>query len=413
MRAWLQCTHCAAEFDLGPQWNGCPACRQESAGLEVRYDLSGLRARNGSEWLLQRGEGIWKFADLLPLVAGAQPISLGEGDTPLVRSRRAEKTWGLPRLYWKNETTNPTWSHKDRYNSVSVTQAPALGFAMVTTSSTGNHGVSAAAYSSVAGLECMVFYPPETSWAQLYLTGVYGGTAVVTSWEARKDRLRELVESGRWYPSTSWGGRRTSNPFGLEGYKTIAFELVRDLGRVPEVLIFPVAAGNLLYGTWKGFRELRELGWIAALPRIIACQSSGANALGLPLEQNLDYVPVLDAAYSVATSTRERTADIHALRAIRESGGAVVAVDDDAVMAAMGRLGREGICVEPSSAVPAAVVERLAAEGRLDPAETAVAVLTSSGVKWPELLPEVAVRPPARIGPSGEELQRLLQRLGL
>lgn len=401
MTWWVRCERCGAKVD-GDYFD---ACRQCGAWLEVQYDLDPVRLK-GRGWVAGQPHTIWGYADLLPAPSGGKRISIGEGDTPLVQSERLWTRFRR-RILWKNETVNPTWSHKDRYQAIAATMARDLGFRGLAGTSTGNHGIAAAAYASVAGLHSIIFYPPQMSTAFLYLTGLYGGQAAVTSWDARDEMLDRVLAQPGWCPVD---GR---NPFGIEGYKTIAYEIVRDLGAAPDLLLSPVGSGKLLTGVWRGFEDLRELGFIQASPRIVACQATGVDVLSAPLAAGSADVPARANVHTVALSTQEPTADARVLKAVRATGGRVVAVSEGRIVAAAQALGREGIAAEPASALSAAAVEQLLEGGEIPSDAVSVGLVTASLTKTPDLLPELSETRPWRIGVDGEELNGYLATLGL
>lgn len=399
-QAVLHCPACGAEQPIGPAFAACARC---GGPLEVAFDLTALARRDPAAWLRGQPHTVWGYADLLPSLSGAEPVTLGEGDTALLPaaglSARLDR-----RVYWKNETVNPTWSHKDRFHTVAATMGRAMGFRTAAGSSTGNHGVSAAAYAAAAGMRSLILYPPETPVAFLHLTGMYGGQAAVTGWQARTAMLEDAVARHGLYRVD---GR---NPFGVEGYKTIAWELVRDLGgQAPDAVAVPVGSGRLIAGIWKGFRELGDLGWLDRLPRIAACQPTAADVLSEPLHRGGAMPAINLEAYSFALSTRERTVDPRVLALVRESGGEVVPVCERRLVATVRALAAEGLAVEPASAVAPAAVEPLCASGVVPPGGVVVAILTSAVTKSPDFMPELSRRMPWRVGVTPEELEELLQ----
>jgi threonine synthase len=305
-------------------------------------------------------------------------------------------------VFWKNEGANPTLSHKDRFQSVAVSVARALGYTGIVGTSTGNHGIAGAAYATVGGLKSLMFYPPEMSTAFLHLTSLYGGRAAVTAWERRPAALARVRERAGWCPVDG------SNPFGLEGYKTIAYEVVRDLGHAPSMVLIPVGSGKLFTGISRGFRDLVGLGLIDHLPRLIACQAQGVDVLTQPFEEGQTSVPRREDISTVALSTKEPTADARVLEALRDSHGSVVTVEEGAIMDAVRALGREGLAVEPASALGAAAIQSLLERGQVDVDAEAVCVLTASLLKTPELLPEAASARPWRLGIDTTELDRYM-----
>jgi threonine synthase len=392
----VRCSSCGVQ--TSDYFTACHGC---GGTLEVVYDIEAVRSRR-NEWLRGSNHTIWGYADLLPGPQLSDRVSLGEGDTPLLPSGRLFRAHGR-RVFWKNEMVNPTWSHKDRYQAVAATMARDLGLEGLAGTSTGNHGVSAAAYSSAAGLRCLIFYPPETSVSFLHLTGVYGGQAAVTGWDARWQLLDRVLARPGWCPID---GR---NPFGIEGYKTIAYEVVRELGAAPDLFFVPVGSGKLIVGIWRGFVDLLQLGLIDAPPRFVACQATGVDVLSAPLASGSVDVPTRPEVHTVALSTREPTADARVLEVLRRSRGQVVTVSEGRIMAAAGRLAREGLAAEPASALPAAAVEFLCERGEIPVEAVSVCLLTSALVKTPDLLPELGDRRPWRLSVDGAELDECLE----
>ncbi len=381
-RRWLLCRACGAEFDLGPYFAGCPRCGR---ALEVTYDYAALDRSTVAALVDQSSRA--RLADLLPVEDLDALVTLGEGNTPLVRSRTLGADLGLACCYFKNETMNPTWGHKDRAQSIMLTKARDFGYERITVASTGNHGAAAAAYATRSGRRaCAVFCPPETSDTLLRLIDSYGGLAFVADWEIRHQFVRYLVAEQGWYPATGMGPGPATNPYGVEGYKSMAYEIVRDLGRAPDQVYMACAVGESLYGVYKGFKELAHFGVIDRTPRMVACQPSGANVLERSVAAGRKEAITLPHPSSVATSVREPTSGEHALEAIYASDGRALSVDDDETLAMMRLLGREGICVEPACAVAVAGVARERGAGRIGDDELVVAVLTSSGIKWPQQL---------------------------
>ena len=413
--AHLRCRRCGEIRALDTLPAACPVCA--AAGrpgwFEVEYDYDRIITGLHHRFWTERGRSIWQYAPLLPAGAEGAELSLGEGNTPLVLARSIGARLGLGGLYLKNESVNPTWSHKDRCHAVSIAVARAFGYRRLVTSSTGNHGASAAAYASRAGVEALVLCPPETSPTLVHLIQGYGARVIVTEWDAREEFGRWLVAHDGWYPATTMDPEFSfhPNPFGVEGYKTIAYELVRDLGTVPDRIFVPCAGGDTLYGVWKGFEELKRLGVIDRLPRMYGCQPAGANALELTLQRGEDAAVVLEQPSSIATSVRERSVGLHAVEVVRASQGGAPTATDQQILEAMQWLGAEGFVVEPASALPLACVAGLAQSREIGPAEIVVCLLTAAGIKWPEVLAQLKT-PPAYVEPSVDALRVHLERHG-
>jgi len=376
----LRCTRCAADYDLGPYFRGCPACGE---ALEVIYNEAAVRSVVSLERWSRRSASVWRYAELLPLPAGAERITLGEGGTPMIRVPR---TGGnpLPFLYLQNETVNPTYAFKDRFHSVSISMARRLGFDGVVCSTTGNHGMSAAAYAARAGMRCVVLADPRAPKEQRDWMRLFGATVVVEM--NRKPPLQAFVEEHGWYPSTYMTPMPVSTPYGVEGYKTMAYDAVLSLGRAPDHYLFPVAAGDGLYGPWKGFQELYRLGLTESLPRMHGVQAAGANPIVEAIEKGLADVPVHPGPETVALSIADDTGGRIALQAIRDSGGTAVEVTDAAIFEALRRAAGIGVSPEPASAAALAGAWELARQGVIEPGDFVVCCITGAGPKWPGVL---------------------------
>jgi threonine synthase len=414
--SWLECTTCHETFDHQPLLYGCPSCaeRGDISSVEVRYQLDSL---DPDSFMMAarsvRPPSLWRWSSLLPPV-GEHQVTLGEGDTPLAPLRTVTEALGVKRAFVKHEASNPTGSFKDRLNAVAVGMGLRLGFSRATISSSGNQGVSLGTYARVAGMQAIVFTPPyvETkTLTELMLRGVQ--PVVLSSYgDAALALVNELVKNHGWYVSSRNFPRPFANPFGLEGYKTIAFEIVEQLGTVPDWVFVPTGGGDSIYGIWKGFRELRELGVIDRAPRMVACQAGGASIVRA-IEQDLAHAPQVPSVDTLAVSIRHTRSGDHGIWAVRESDGGAVAVEDDEITAAVASVGRDGLCLAPSSAASVAGAVKLAARGELGADETVVCIGTATCLRWSltfaHLEDEVPLIP--RIDPDLDQLNRLLAEL--
>jgi threonine synthase len=346
---------------------------------EVDYDYDALRDAYGRGILSCPHPGILAAWPLLPLPGPDGAVSLHEGRTPLLKSRR-NAGGAAPRVFLKNESLNPTGSFKDRYACVSVNVARTMGYRGVACASTGNHALAVAAYAAAAGMTCVAIVSDRASRHVLAALQVYGAETRVVPPARRFEDLAAMVGE-RLFPVGLFMPGPTCNPFGIEGYKSIAFELFDQLGAVPDAMVFPCARGNGLYGTWKGFRELNELGFTEGRPRMYACQPEAAPSLARAFERGKrDPVEVVPGE-SMADATCESVSSRSALDAIHASGGGAAALGEPAIHEALLTLGKEGLFVEPSSALAWAGMEELVARGSIQPDETAIVVLTSTGFK--------------------------------
>ncbi len=386
---WLVCPHCRTTLEPGPHWFGCAACTDPAGApywLEVQYDRERI-----APYFHKRPGRVWDYAPLLPVRnAGASP-TLGEGRTPLVRIEALNRELGLPNLYLKLDFVNPTGAFKDRYHTVSMAVARELGFRRALLTTAGNHGVSCAAYASRAGLSLLIITDPKSSPEQRRLMRLFGAHITTPSQPGpvmpnARALMNTLVREHGFYPSTILGPfTGPANPYGVEGYKTIAFEIAAQLGRIPDRVCVPTSAGDALYGPYKGFREMQQLGLIDRLPRMTACQSTGANFLVEAVRRGMDHLPTVEPT-TFALSIGDPTGSQCALEAIRETGGDAWDASDAELLAAVPLLGRHGICVEGASATPIAALRRQVTAGAIDREELIVALLTGTGMKWPAQL---------------------------
>jgi threonine synthase len=396
----LECHRCHTLFEELRLFAGCPRCRLDGYGvnLTVKLDLAPLRGLSADQ--IAEGSpprGLWRYRALLPGRTAA--VTLGEGGTPLIPLERIGRRLGLHRLYAKDESQNPTWSYKDRLCAVAVSHGVESGARVVVISSTGNHGASTAAYAARAGLPCVIFTLASVPDTMKTLMQAYGAAVIAcpTS-ESRWKLMRAGVEQLGWYPTSGFVLPPIgSNPYGIEGYKTVAWEIADDLGwQSPDLVAVPSAYSDGVFGIWKGMVELHELGLTKALPRMIAAEPLGP--LAHALARGLDAPEPVPSGDSVAFSIASRYGTYQGLTALRQSRGLGVQITDEGVFEAQRALAREeGIFVEPSSATALTAVLQLHAQNALDPDELIVLVLTSGGLKDPTAtrawLPDVPAAP--------------------
>jgi threonine synthase len=399
----LVCQSCGTAHEPGGYPTGCPDCRADGrAGrLEVEYDPATIPASAIPEVGGGRAETMWDYRELLPLLADT-PVTLEEGGTPAVRATRQSDRLGVDVIV-KNETTNPTWSYKDRLNALLVSNRLADGERRIATSSTGNHGASTAAYAARAGIEAViVLVPHETEAALRRQIRAHGAETLVTEYDARGALLAELVDRG-WYPTVNVTEPYTGLPYSYEAYKTIAFELVEQ-AEVPDVVLMGIGAGDGLYGVWKGFRELAALDAIDDPPKMVAVQPEERTPVVEALESGTDRVGESEGPQPITLSAGGTTAGDHALRAIRESGGSAYGLERAAIEASIRETARDGLLLEPSSAITAAGVEPALEDGLVDEGGSVVCVGTGAGVKWPDHT-ESAVGTAVEIEPTMDALR--------
>ncbi|PZN02014.1 MAG: pyridoxal-5'-phosphate-dependent protein subunit beta [Bacillota bacterium] len=371
----LTCLRCGTAYGLdGPEpLTGCPRCRAEGypASLVVRYDGGPWQPRPGAR-------GMARYGERLPYLAYP---SLGEGGTPLVDLPRLAATLGVARLWVKNEGQNPTGSHKDRLSPLVVARALELGYPAVIAASSGNQGVSLALYAAAAGLGCEIA-TTHTMYASWQDALEQAGARVVTFADPF-DRWRYVarrVEEGACYPATNFIVPPVgSNPFGVDGYKTVAHEIVEATAgdEPPTVVVAPCSRGDLLWGLWRGFQEAREAGWLPELPRLVAAEPFPRLARVLAGADYRDQFPGRTRLVSIGGST----VTYQAVRAVEDSRGRAVAVTEGEAAEARQKLARAGVYAEGSSATTLAAALRLRDEGWLHAGDRVVLVVTSHGFK--------------------------------
>jgi threonine synthase len=303
--------------------------------------------------------------------------------TPLVPAQRLGAELGA-RLLIKDESRNPTWSFKDRLATVAISAARTMGARVIASSSSGNAGAAVAAYAAAAGLPCVVFTFQSAAGPMVTQMRAYG--AMVLAVRDKADRWK-LLEAGvrrfGWFPTSPFFAPVVgSNPLGLEGYKTLAYEVCEQLDwQAPDWCVLPVCYGDALYGMWKGFEDLLRLGWIDRVPRLVAAEIYGS--LTATLAAGGDTLIDMPKSHdSVASSLGATRGTYQALHAIRASKGLALRITDDELLSWQAKLAAtEGLYGEPSSMAAVAAVDRLRAEGVIGAGQTVVAVMTAGGLK--------------------------------
>jgi threonine synthase len=402
----LICPACGGVVPIGVYPDGCPACqaRGVTEALQVHYPDPAPYPRPEG-----RPVGIWRnWGGWLPAVPEQHRITLGEGNTPLLRVEALCELTGCPNLYFKMEPQNPTGAHKDRFHAVNVAMAAALGMQGVVARSTGNHGLSMTAYCAAHGLRSVVVANQRMPVLLQRAIRFAGGLPLLVSPAIADDIVRSLVDTGRWLQATTAWPMPTANPYGIEGYKTIAHEIFRDLGeRLPDRILIPTAGGDLLTGISLGQQEVLRAGFPVQPASLVACQPSGAAPLVAAIERGLDEVPFLPDADSIALSIGDPITGKNALRAVRETEGDAVAVSDEEILDAGRLFAKTGLFIEPSSAAPLAVLRKLVREQPEIRDETIVCVLTSSALKWLDDYGDASAKPGVEAGSLDQALTEI------
>jgi threonine synthase len=380
----LECARCGKEFSPGAIYNLCPC----GSPLWVRYDLRRAAASLALGRMGARPNNLWRYREVLPVVNDSSIVCLGEGFTPLLRAHRLGEKLGLPNLYLKDESGNPTGSFKARGLAVAVSMARELGINKLAIPSAGNAGGALAAYAAKAGMQAAVFMPIETPAVNRRECTLLGAEVVLVPGAITDCArvMRERLKDSDWFDVST-----LREPYRLEGKKTMAYEVVEQLeGRVPDAMIYPTGGGTGLIGMWKGFEELAEIGWIGgARPRMFSVQAQGCAPLVRAFAAGSDRAETWAHPATIASGLRVPAAlgDFLMLRALRESRGAALAVSDQDMLAAVRELAMtEGLVTSPEGGATLAALKKLLEDGLLAGHETIVLFLTASGYKYAEVL---------------------------
>lgn len=363
----------------------CPACKLP---MLARYDLKAARGWK-RETLADRAPNMWRYRELMPLLAGDSPVTLGEGFTPLLHAQRLGRTLGLERLLIKDESLNPTNSFKARGLSAAISRAKALGAGTVFLPTAGNAGNAAAAYAAAAGMRCEVFIPrdakpPFVDECRLYGANVTLVDGLIT--DAGKIATETAKPQG-WYEVATF--REVGR---AEGKKTMGYELAEQLSwTLPDWIIYPTGGGTGIVGMWKAFAEMEAIGWLAAgqRPKMVSVQTEGCAPIIRAFDTGAETAGTWENAHTVADGLRvpRAIADFLILRTLRESGGAAVAVPDAQMVADMKLMGSlEGVSAAPEGGAALSAIRTLVASGRIKPHETVVLFNTGGALKYLDVL---------------------------
>jgi threonine synthase len=358
--------------------------------LFARYDLERAQAWS-RDTLIGRAPTMWRYRELMPIFDGEEPVTLGEGFTPLLHARALGSHLGLPSLYVKDESLNPTNSFKARGQSTALTRAKASGAKTVALPSAGNAGNAAAAYASRAGLEAKVFLPRDVKTPFVQECRLYGADVRLVE-GLITDAGRAAADEGRplgWYDLST-----LKEPYRVEGKKTMAFELAEQMNwRWPNWIIYPTGGGTGMIGMWKAFDEIEQIGWMmpGVRPRMVSVQAEGCAPIVRAFEAGDERAEPWENATTIADGLRvpKAVGDFLILRAIRESGGTAVTVSDTDMVSAMLELGRfEGISASPEGGAGLAAIRRLMADRMIKRGDSVVLFNTGGALKYLDVVPK-------------------------
>ncbi len=367
--------------------------------LWVRYDLAKIKQALSPQQLKDRPPSLWRYRELLPLPANVEPVTLGEGMSPLLPCPRLGSELGLANLWIKDESQLPTGTFKSRGMTLAVSMAHHFGIKRVAIPTAGNAGGALAAYGARAGMEVYVFMPEDTPRIN-QMEAVLAGAKVFLVNGLINDCgriVREGIEKTGWFDMST-----LKEPYRLEGKKTMGLELAEQMDwRLPDVILYPTGGGTGLIGMWKAFQELQTLGWLPApkpgppgaglgLPRMISCQSDGCAPIVRAFEKHQRFADPFPNAHTIASGLRVPSAvgDFMMLDVIRASGGRAIAGREDSIRDWMQRVAsREGIAICPETALCFDCLEQMRKLGQIGETETVVVFNTGAAQKYPETVP--------------------------
>jgi threonine synthase len=394
MLTHLECTRCGEHYPADRPQSVCP---KDAGVLYARYDLAAIKKNFSSARLAGRTPTMWRYDAVLP---DADPVSLGEGFTPMLPSRE------YPNVFIKDEGLNPTGSFKARGLSAAVTMAKHFGLKKLAIPSAGNAAGALAAYAAAAGLEAHIFMPKDVPAANRIECDYYGARVTLVdgliSDCAR--RVAELKDSESWKNEGWFDVSTTKEPYRVEGKKTMGYEVAEQLGwKLPQGIIYPTGGGVGMLGMWKAFEEMHALGWIGSeRPKMIAVQSSGCAPVAKAWDEHKSISEMWPNATTLASGLRvpKPYGDYLILDILKRSGGtAITATDEEILDAARHWAKTEGIFAAPEGAACLVAYRKLRASGFFKPEDVVVLFNTGSGLKYLDVLDTSVTRTPSPAKP--------------
>ena len=376
----LRCRECGRDYPLA----AIHVCEYCFGPLEAVYDDEAIRAAVSREAIAARPATLWRYREFLPCEADSA-VDIGAGFTPLLHAKNLGKALGLPRLYLKNDTANPTWSFKDRVVAVASSRARELGFEKLACASTGNLANSVSAHAAAAGMEAVVVIPHDLEAGKVLGSSIYNPTLVKVrgNYDAVNRLCAELAGSRNWaFVNVN------VRPYYAEGSKTLGFEVAEQLGwRAPDHCVAPIASGSLFVKIRKGLDEFARAGLIEpSRTRMSAAQATGCSPVATAwAEGSMNFRPQKPDTIAKSLAIGNPADGYYSLVQLRDTDGACASVSDDEIVAGMRLLAEtEGVFAETAGGVTVAGVKQLAERGRIDPDELVVAFITGAGFKTAE-----------------------------
>ncbi|MCS7284188.1 MAG: threonine synthase [Hydrogenobacter thermophilus] len=378
----LVCRECGKEYPIEP----IHVCEYCFGPLEVVYDYQEIKKKLSKEKIENGPKSLWRYIDLLPVEYPS--VGLNAGFTPLKKAENLGRLLGLENLYIKDDSVNhPTLSFKDRVVSVALSKAKEFGFDTVACASTGNLANSVAAHAAQAGFNCFVFIPANLESQKIFGSLVFKPTVVAV--EGNYDDVNRLCSEIA--NELNWAFVNINiRPFYAEGSKTLAFEVVEQLGwRAPDAVVAPAASGSLITKIWKGLKELYMVGLLDSLKtRVYGAQAEGCSPIAQAWKEGRDFVkPVKPNTIAKSIAIGNPADGIYALQVTKESSGIWETATDEEIIEGIKLLAEtEGIFTETAGGTTIAVLKKLAEKGYFSPKEIVVAYITGNGYKTMEVL---------------------------
>ncbi|MEO1252597.1 MAG: threonine synthase [Pseudomonadota bacterium] len=377
----LECSMTGERFEAGVPHGLSKVGRP----LLVRYDMDAVAKSIDKKTLAARTEGFWRYAEFLPVTKKENRISLGEVMTPLMRLTGAERRLGAGEIIVKDEGRLPTGSFKARGLALAVSMAKEFGIGHMAIPTNGNAGAALAAYATRAGIKTTVFCPDDTPAVNVEEIALQG--ADVYRVNGLINDCGKIVGEGK--EKVSWFDVSTlKEPYRIEGKKTMGLELAEQLGwELPDAIFYPTGGGTGLIGMWKAFNELEAMGWIGSKrPKMIAVQATGCAPIVKAFEDGEEHAPLWENAWTAAAGIRVPIAvgDFLILRAVRESNGFAIAIEEETIFEARDRIAREeGVLLCPEGAATYAAYEQSLRDGRIEKDARVILFNCATGLKYP------------------------------
>lgn len=368
----MYCIHCGRELSVGDYPLGCPDC------LKKKYPSS-LSFKYNKDWSVnEKQRGMKRYVSRLPY---GDFISLGEGNTPVITLDNLAKEICIKKLYVKNEFQNPTGSHKDRMNPLIISRAKENRCKMVAAASSGNEGISLACYAAASSIPCTIVANKTISdfW-KTAITSLGAKLILTESAHERWNIIKEKTDSEKWFSATNvYDPPVGSCAFGVQGYKTISYEIYEELGdKLPDYILIPVTRGDLLWGIYEGFSDLKMAQRIKKIPRLVAVEPFER------IEKIKSYDDIklhYEGDSRMTPSIGGNTVTLQSLLALKKSRGFAISIHQNFVKSAICEIGKGGLYLESASALPIIALKKLVEEGKISQKETVMIIATSHGFK--------------------------------